>query len=131
MDRRPDAADAGLVLAFVDGIAAGTDQFQLTLELSPVGDGSVSEALQSAGDDGVDPRGWLEGQDCFADAGAMDGCRLDQGQRRAAVGRYAMDDDRLLSIEDRQVDQVAADLAQRIDDRASLARSFLTCFAAR
>src|SRR4051812_28191129 len=56
VDRRPDTADAGLMLALVDGIAAGADLFQLALELAPVGYRRVGEALQSPGDDRVDLR---------------------------------------------------------------------------
>src|SRR5262245_9284771 len=37
-DRRADAADAGLVLALVDRVSAGTDQPQLALERVSAGD---------------------------------------------------------------------------------------------
>ncbi len=51
----------------------------------------------------------------------MEGRGLDQGQRRAALRRYAMGDDGLLAVEHRQVDELATDLAQRVDDGVRLA----------
>src|SRR5438034_10209395 len=119
-DRRSNAAQAGLVLAVIYGIAARANQPQLALEPSPTGDRGVGEALQAAGNDRVDRRRRLEGENGLAGAGAMDGRRLDQGQRRAALRRYAMGDDSLPPVEHREVDGLAADPAQRVDEGVRL-----------
>jgi hypothetical protein len=113
-----DTSPVRFMFVIIDGVTVGPDLGEFLQQPLRVGDGILGKGAQSEADDAVDDRLRLKRQRSLADAGAVAGRRFHP--RDGVVGTCTLlgvlDKHHLEAVEDAQVNRLAAQLRQGLDE---------------